>query len=68
VDHIMGHARDDMGNDYRKRISDERLKAVTDYVRVWLFAPPKKDKAKPKETQATIEVVNENESRQNSAE
>jgi integrase len=37
VDHIMGHARDDMASVYRERISDERLKAVTDHVRAWLF-------------------------------
>lgn len=38
VDHIMGHARDDMASLYRERISDERLVAVTDYVRNWLFS------------------------------
>jgi integrase len=37
VDHIMGHARDDMANVYRERISDDRLKAVTDHVHKWLF-------------------------------
>jgi integrase len=37
IDYIMGHARDDMASVYRERISDERLKAVTDYVRAWLF-------------------------------
>ena len=37
VDHIMGHARDDMASVYRERISDGRLAAVTDYVREWLF-------------------------------
>jgi integrase len=37
LDHIMGHARDDMASVYRERISDERLKAVTDHVRKWLF-------------------------------
>ncbi|MSQ97625.1 MAG: hypothetical protein EXR98_24175, partial [Gemmataceae bacterium] len=40
VDHIMGHSRGDMASVYRERISDERLKAVTDHVRKWLF--PKK--------------------------
>jgi len=40
VDHIMGHARDDMASVYRERISDERLKAVTDSVRGWLFQCP----------------------------
>ncbi len=37
VDHVMGHARDDMASVYRERISDERLKAVTDHVHDWLF-------------------------------
>jgi integrase len=47
VDAIMGHVAqsDDMGAVYRERISDDRLKAVTDYVRAWLF-PPKKETAK----------------------
>ncbi len=38
VDYIMGHARDDMASVYRERISDDRLIAVTNYVRKWLFA------------------------------
>jgi integrase len=37
VDHVMGHARDDMASVYRERISDERLRAVADHVRKWLF-------------------------------
>jgi integrase len=37
VDAIMGHARDDMASVYRQRISDERLRAVVDYVRQWLY-------------------------------
>ncbi|MBP3956713.1 tyrosine-type recombinase/integrase [Gemmata sp. G18] len=37
VDHIMGHARDDMASVYRERISDERLKAVSDFVRKWVY-------------------------------
>jgi integrase len=40
VDFIMGHARDDMASVYRERISDERLRAVTDCVRKWLFGDP----------------------------
>lgn len=40
VDHIMGHARDDMASVYRERISDARLRAVTDHVRAWLFSEP----------------------------
>jgi integrase len=37
VDHIMGHARDDMASHYRERISDDRLQAVVDHVHNWLF-------------------------------
>jgi integrase len=36
-DLIMGHARGDMASIYRERISDERLRAVADIVRGWLF-------------------------------
>ena len=35
VDYIMGHSRDDMASVYRERISDARLKAVSDHVRAW---------------------------------
>jgi integrase len=49
VDYIMGHAREDMASVYREAISDERLKAVTDHVRAWLFPP-----AKPEESSATV--------------
>jgi integrase len=45
VDHIMGHTRDDMASVYRERISDERLKAVSDHVRKWVFG----EKEKPRE-------------------
>jgi integrase len=43
VQAIMGHApsNSDMSAVYRERVDDERLKAVTDHVRTWLF-PPKK--------------------------
>jgi integrase len=37
VDALMGHVRDDMASVYRERISDERLKVVSDYVRKWVF-------------------------------
>ena len=37
VDHIMGHAREDMASVYRERISDERLQAVANHVRTWLY-------------------------------
>jgi integrase len=46
VDFIMGHAPPDgdMSAVYRQRISDERLVAVTEHVREWLFG--KKHKAR----------------------
>jgi integrase len=44
VDYLMGHARDDMASVYRERISDTRLKAVTDHVRAWLFAEKETEK------------------------
>jgi integrase len=37
VDFIMGHESPHMSTVYRERISDERLKAVTDHVHRWLF-------------------------------
>jgi integrase len=37
VDLIMGHEDEHISTHYRERISDERLKAVTDHVRAWLF-------------------------------
>jgi integrase len=51
VDAIMGHARDDMASMYRERISDERLRRVTDHVREWLF--PADQKAEARNDRAT---------------
>jgi integrase len=59
VDHIMGHEIPHMSSVYRETISDARLRAVADHVRAWLFPPPKKDKAEPKEPAATAEVATE---------
>jgi integrase len=38
IDFIMGHESPHMSSVYREHISDGRLKAVTDYVHVWLVA------------------------------
>jgi integrase len=38
-DFVMGHEVPHMSSIYRETISDERLRAVTDYVRTWLFPP-----------------------------
>jgi integrase len=40
ADHIMGHEVAHMSSVYREGIADERLKAVADHVRAWLFAAP----------------------------
>jgi integrase len=39
-DAIMGHETPHMSSVYRERIGDDRLKAVADHVRKWLFAEP----------------------------
>ena len=38
VDAIMGHEDGSMSSRYRERISDERLEAVVNHVRTWLFS------------------------------
>lgn len=48
--HVMGHAApsSDMGDVYRQNIDDERLIAVAEHVRAWLWPPEEKAKgAKP---------------------
>jgi integrase len=35
---IMGHASNDIGDVYRERVSDDRLRKATEHVRGWLFA------------------------------
>jgi len=37
VDYVMGHLRGDMASVYRERIGDDRLRAVVEHVRKWLF-------------------------------
>jgi integrase len=36
---VMGHKRSSISDNYRGRISDQRLEAVTEHVRQWLFPP-----------------------------
>lgn len=45
IDHVMGHSSNDMGSVYRERIGDERLKAVSDHVRTWLYGTETKEGA-----------------------
>jgi integrase len=49
ADFIMGHEIPHMSTVYRESISDERLKAVSDHVRQWLFGPTAN--AKPDDSQ-----------------
>jgi integrase len=51
VDAIMGHVPQGMSAMYRERIEDERLVAVAEYVRGWLWPAPEEptSEAKPKQ-------------------
>jgi integrase len=55
ADFIMGHEVPHMSSVYRETISDARLQAVADHVRVWLFPPAKEAKAgaRPKDAGTT---------------
>jgi integrase len=46
VNGIMGHADESMAANYRERIDDERLQAVVDHVRAWLFSVAKDEGTK----------------------
>jgi integrase len=37
IDHIMGHSKDDMASVYREKVEDDRLRAVANHVRKWLW-------------------------------
>jgi integrase len=41
VDRVMGHTRNDTASLYREKIDDDRLRAVVETVRNWLFAAEK---------------------------
>ncbi len=49
-DRIMGHARDDTASVHRERIGGERLKAVSDFVRNWLFGEERSAPVTPNHT------------------
>ena len=40
VDFVMGHEVKNMSAAYRETIDDGRLRAVVDYVRLWLYTTP----------------------------
>ena len=46
VNHVMGHVDSSVVGMYRERISDERLQAVAEHVRRWLFAEPETTRLK----------------------
>ena len=48
VDCIMGHADHTMADHYRERIDDDRLIAVVDHMRLWLWPAKKQRKASSK--------------------
>jgi integrase len=65
ADFIMGHEVAHTSSVYRETISDARLKAVTDHVRVWLFPlPTKTDKPEPAGAAAPTEVAPETQPRE----
>lgn len=51
VDSVMGHRRGDMAENYRHGVSDDRLRAVVNHVRAWLWPP---DQTAGDEQPATI--------------
>jgi integrase len=57
VDAVMGHApkHGDMAAVYRQRVSDDRLRAVVDFVHTWLYPPDTDgDQADTDEPPATV--------------
>ncbi len=61
VDAIMGHVREDMASFYRERISEDRLRAVVEHVRNWLFGDAANTRSFPRRqmqriSQATASV------------
>jgi integrase len=56
ADYIMGHEVAHMSAVYREVIDDDRLRAVADHVRAWLFPPPKKDDPGANAAEAATEV------------
>jgi integrase len=56
VDFVMGHARDDMASVYRERIGDERLRAIADHVRKWLFKVEEKQNTRAREPRNVLHM------------
>jgi integrase len=49
IDRIMGHETAHIAEVYRERIGDDRLLAVSNHVRFWLFGAPKAEPARANE-------------------
>lgn len=47
IDLVMGHSDPSMADRYRERIADDRLRAVADHVRAWLYAKVEPKDGKP---------------------
>ncbi len=43
VNYVMGHCDQSIAHHYREAIADDRLRAVADHVRAWLFPAPVKE-------------------------
>jgi integrase len=56
-DFIMGHEVPHMSSVYRETISDARLKAVSDYVHSWLFAPEPKPETDTPADEAAPQIL-----------
>jgi integrase len=54
-DVIMGHSDPSMGGHYRERVEDQRLRAVAEHVRCWLFPAPAKIAARREDSAEEVE-------------
>jgi integrase len=55
ADYTMGHEAPHMSTHYREAIEDDRLRAVSEHVRRWLFAEAKKDDAQAQQAASNVE-------------
>lgn len=60
VRHIMGHVGADIADAYREKVSDDRLRAVAEHVRSWLFSKPETTKQPKRQSKARATQQNSN--------